>query len=207
MTTATLSDQQVLELAQEMEGNWKQMNSFIWFRENEIEDSDNWAIIYTHNRDSRLLDQSNADVIGKAMMPFTEDDDDDPDVVMESHSHFLVGWIAGFSIRCLNSDGKPTEAFARYAELHEAMDQYPILDEENYSNREYEATVENIVEASWRMRGDYDLPENWQYEVYDWLSDHECHEIESTSDQGGYPSDESLRRAMEALFERIAEED
>lgn len=206
MTTATLSAEEVLELAQEMTGNWKRMDCFMWFRESEIEDSDNWAIIYTHNRDAGLLDQSNAGVIGTAMMPFTEDDNDDPDVVMESHSHFLVGWIAGFSIRCLNSDGKPTEAFARYAELHEAMDQYPILDEEDFSNWEYEATVENIVDAAWRLRDEYELPDDWQYEVYGWLSDHECSEIECTGDQGGYPSEDSLRRAMDALFDRVEDE-
>ncbi|WP_146431525.1 hypothetical protein [Blastopirellula retiformator] len=51
---------------------------------------------------------------------------------------------------------------------------------------QYEATVENIVDAAWRLRDDYDLPENWQYEVYGWLSDHECSEIECCGDQVGY---------------------
>ena len=59
MATTTLPDKEVLELAQAMAGNWKRMQSFMWFRESEIEDSDNWAIIYMHNRDSGLLDQSN----------------------------------------------------------------------------------------------------------------------------------------------------
>ena len=207
MATTTLPDEEVLELAQAMACNWKRMQSFMWFRESEIEDSDNCAIIYTHNRDSGLLDQSNAGVIGKAMMPFTEDDGDDPDVVMESHSHFLVGWIAGFSIRCLNSDGKPTRAFARYAELHEAMDQYPILDEEDYSNREHEATVENIVDAARQIDDEYELTEDWQYEVYSWLSDNDCGEIENRSDQGGYPSEQSLRKAFDALrFKQVENE-
>ena len=207
MVTATLSEAEVLELAQAKAGNWKRMDSFMWFRESEIEDSDNWAIIYTHNRDSGLLDQSNAGVIGKAMMPFTENDDDDPDVVMETHSHFLVGWIAGFSIRCLNSDGKSTEAFARYAELREAMDQYPILDEADYSEREYEATVENIGNAARSIRDEYELPEDWQCEVHSWLSDNDCGELESRSDQGGYPSEKSLRRVFAALgFKQVENE-
>jgi len=91
MTTATLSDSEFLDLANELAGNWKRMDSFAWFRESEIDDSDRWAIIYTHHRESGLLDRSNAAVIGTAMMPFTEKCDDDPDVVMESHSHFAVG--------------------------------------------------------------------------------------------------------------------
>ncbi|MBA2114078.1 hypothetical protein [Bremerella alba] len=206
MTTATLTDSEVLDLANELAGNWKRMDSFAWFRESEIDDSDHWAIIYTHHRESGLLDGSNAGVIGKAMMPFTERDDDDPDVVMETHSHFAVGWIAGFSIRCLDPAGKVTEAFKRYAELNEAMDQYPILDEEDYSNREYEATVENIVDAARSLDDEFELPDDWQYEVYSWLSDNDSGELESTSDQGGYPSEEAMRRAMNALFERTNNE-
>jgi len=206
MTTATLSDGEVLDLANELAGNWKRMDSFAWFREIEIDDSNKWAIIYTHHRESGLLDRSNAGVIGKAMMPFTEKDNDDPDVVIETHSHFAVGWIAGFSIRCLDQDGSVTEAFRRYAELNEAMDQYPILDEEDLSNREYEATVENIVDAGRSIDDDFELPDEWHYEVYSWLSDNECGELESTGDQGGYPSEEALRRAFNALgFKLIAE--
>ena len=63
--------------------------------ERDLDDPDNWAIIYTHNRDSGLLDQSNADAIAEAMEPFT--DGDDPDVVMESHDHWAVGHVDGFS--------------------------------------------------------------------------------------------------------------
>ena len=109
------------------------VDSFAWFRESEIADPDNWAIIYTHNRDSGLLDQSNADAIAEAMEPFTEGDD--PDVVMESHDHWAVGHVDGFSIRVYRN-GEITEAFKTYHDLMEQMDGYPILDEEDYSNRE-----------------------------------------------------------------------
>ena len=55
------------DAAKQAAGNWQQFESFAWFRESEIDDPDNWAIIYTHNRDSGLLDQSNADAIAEAM--------------------------------------------------------------------------------------------------------------------------------------------
>ena len=45
------------------------------------------------------------------MEPFTERDD--PDVVMESHSHWAVGHVDGFSIRVYR-DGEITEAFRTY---------------------------------------------------------------------------------------------
>ena len=57
----------------------------------------NWSIVYTHNRDSGLLDQCNAEVIAESLKPFSEAED--PDVVFESHSHWAVGHVDGFSIR------------------------------------------------------------------------------------------------------------
>ena len=185
------------EAAQQAAGNWRDFNCFVWYRD-DIEDADNWGIVYTHNRDSGLLDMSNASVIEKSLQPFTEADDDDPDVVMESHNHWACGWIAGFSIRVFR-DGQITDAFHKYHELAEAMDAYPILDEEDYSNRECEATIENIGDAAWRVKDEYELPDDWQFDVYGWLSDNRCGEIESSDDQGGYPSEESLRAAFDAL--------
>ena len=120
------------DAAKEAAGNWQRFESFCWFRESEIADPDNWAIIYTHNRDSGLLDQSNADAIAEAMEPFTEGDD--PDVVMESHDHWAVGHVDGFSIRVYRN-GEITEAFKTYHDLMEQMDGYPVLDEEDYSEQ------------------------------------------------------------------------
>ena len=44
-------------------GNWQNFRSFVWWRDRELADADQWAILYTHHRDSGLLDQSNAAVI------------------------------------------------------------------------------------------------------------------------------------------------
>ena len=69
----------------------------------------------------------------------------------------------------------------------------------DYSDREFEATLENIKDAAWKLKNDFDLPEGWESEVYSWLSDNRCGEIENTDDQGGYPSEEALREAFDAL--------
>ena len=156
------------DAAKQLAGNWQRFESFCWFRENEIADPDNWAIVYTHNRDSGLLDQCNADAIAEAMEPFTEGDD--PDVVMESHDHWAIGHVDGFSIRVYRN-GEITEAFKTYHDLMEQMDGYPILDEEDYSERELEATLENITDAAWRVKHEFTLPEGWESDVYSWLSD------------------------------------
>jgi hypothetical protein len=184
------------DAANEAAGNWQRFNCFVWFRDRELPDPDNWAIIYTHNRDSGLLDQSNAEVIRKAMQPFA--DTEDPDVVFESHSHWAVGHVDGFSLRVFR-DGQITEAFKVYHRLAEAMDAYPILDEIDYSNREFEATLENLTDAAWRLKDTYKLPEDWESQVYGWFDEHHCSAIENTSDQGGYPDQEELEAAFDAL--------
>jgi hypothetical protein len=181
--------------AKKAAGNWQRFESFMWFRD--LEDSENWSIVYTSNRDSGLLEQSNAAVIKKTMEPFTEGDD--PDVVMERHNHWAVGHIDGFSIRVFDQHGEITEAFQAYYELLERMDNYPILDEDDYSNREAEATFENIVDAAWRLKHEYELPEDWVDSVHSWLSDNDSGQIENRDDRGGYPKEEALRAAFEAL--------
>lgn len=196
-----LGELDVEEAAKEAAGNWRRFQCFTWWREREIEDSKKWAIIYTHHRDSGLLDQSNAEVIRKAILPFA--DTEDPDVVFESHSHWAVGSIDGFSIRVFRND-TITKAFRKYHELAEQVASYPILDETDYSNREYEATIENIGNAAWKLKSDYELPKGWEGEVYSWLSDNRYSAIENCDDQGGYPSEEELVEAFETLgFEQL----
>ncbi len=191
-----LSTLDLEEAAKEAAGNWKNFESFAWFRQREIEDADQWSIIYTSNRDSRLLDQSNSAFIAKAMEPFAEVDD--PDVVFESHHHWACGHVDGFSLRVFRN-GEITLAFRAYHDLAERLDDYPILDESDYSNREYEATLSNLTDAAWRLKNEFDLPDGWECDVYSWLSDNAPNEIENRDDQGGYPKETELRTAFEAL--------
>jgi hypothetical protein len=192
------------EAARKAAGNWRHFNSFVWFRDRELGDSEKWSVIYTSHRDSDLLDQSNQHVITKTLEPFIVGDD--PDVVAERHSHWLVGHVDGFSIRVFDGDGNITEVFRTYYDLLERMEAYPVLDESDYSDREYEATLSNVTDAAWRLKDEFKLPEGWEPDVYSWLADHEPHEIENRDDQGGYPSEESLRAAFDALGFEEADE-
>jgi hypothetical protein len=184
------------EAAQEAAGNWRKFDCFCWHRSRDVNESGNWAILYTHNRDSRLLDQSNAAIIDQAMESFA--DGDDPDVMAEHHGHWACGWIDGWAIRVYR-DGQITEAFRKYHELAERLANYPVLDEEDYGRRELEATLANIPDAAWRLKHDYDLPEDWEEEIYQWFSDNMPGAVENRDDQGGYPSEDQLRAAFEAL--------
>jgi len=180
--------------ARAVAGNWRKFQCFCWHRH--PEDAIRWAIVYTHNRDSGLLDQSNAAAIEAALTPFTEGDD--PDVVFESHSHWAVGHVDGFSIRVYR-DGQVTDAFRTYHALAQRLADYPVLDEQDYSRREYEATIANLPDAAWKLKNEYDLPQDWEGDVYGWLADNDPSAVENTDDQGGYPSEEELRAAFDAI--------
>jgi len=202
--TATLSELDVESAAKEAAGNWQSFDCFCWHRSREIEDADQFCIVYTNHRDSGLLDQSNAEAISEAMQPFL--DQEPCDVLEEHHDHWAVGWVDGYAIRVYR-DGQITEAFRTWHDLQARMNDYPLLDEESYSSREYEATISNITDAAWRVKHEYDLSEDWEREVFSWLWDHDQGEIENTDDRGGYPSEDALRRAFDGLgYERIEDE-
>lgn len=192
----TLGATTLEEAAKESAGNWRSFESFAWDRERALEDADDWAIFYTHNRDSDLLARSNADAIAKAMEPFT--DGDDPNVVCESHSHWAVGHVDGFSIRVYGS-GEITDAFRAYHELVERLADYPVLDEEAYSRSEYDATLSNMADAAWRLKWSYDLPGGWESVVFSWFREHRQDAIENRDDRGGYPEESDLRAAFDDL--------
>jgi hypothetical protein len=146
---ALIGEMTLEDAAREAAGNWRSWTCFVWDRKEDLSDRENWSIIYTHNRDSGLLDQSNAEVIAKALTPFTTGDD--ADVVFESHAHWAVGHVDGFSIRVYR-DGEITDAFHTYHALSEQLADYSILDESDYSEREHDATLDNVVDACWRIK-------------------------------------------------------
>lgn len=189
-----LKSEHVQDLAKHLVGNWKKFESFVWWET--PDDDDNWTIVYTSSRDSELLEQSNDYVITKALEPFTRGKD--PDVRPESHSHWGVGSVNGFAIRVYAADGSITPAFATYADLALAMQEYPVLDEQDYSNREYAATPEFIDDELRGILGG-PPPKGASNKVFSWLWDNEQDELENVDDRGGSPSTESITQAVEAL--------
>lgn len=182
--------------ARHLAGNWRRFTCFAWHRGYDLEDADRWAIVYTSGRDNGLLDQSNHDEIAKRLSPFMEGDD--PDVVPERHSHWAVGYLDGFSIRAFGSEGQITDTFKEFCAIKERLEQYPVLNDEDYSRREYEATLENYRSEAWGLKAD--LPEGWEAEVYHWFS-HNSHNrfIENRDDQGGYAPRDKIIEALTDL--------
>lgn len=181
-----------LDLAKSLAGNHRKFTSFGWH--DRPDDSDKWAIVYTSNRDSGIVEQSNAAVIERALSkPEFEDD-----IRFESHGHWAVGHVDGFSIRCFDGAGNVTPVLLAYAELHAALESYPVLDDDDVSMREFDAACTAIGQIGRSMVID-GAPEGWAGEVARWLYDNDSAEMENTDGTGAYPSDDSVRAALEAL--------
>lgn len=181
--------------AKELAGNWRRFQSFAWHKSYDLDDPDAWAIIYTSNRDSGLLGQSNEKAINEMLDKYTEGDD--PDLVFERHSHWAVGHVDGFSVRVYRPDGTITDAFREVCGIHERLEDYPVMDESEYSERELEATLENYRSEIGHYRSD--LPDGWESVVYRYFSDNGDYKyVENRDDQGGWAPREVL---VEALIE------
>ena len=110
----------------------------------------------------------------------------------------LVGFIDGFSIRVFKPDGSISPAFEEFCRIKAELDAYPVLDESDYSDREYEATLESYRNEMWRLRGE--LPEGWEAEVFTFFSDNGHDEFtENRDDQGGWAPKDEILKALDAL--------
>ncbi len=105
----------VEEAAKALAGNWRGFECFAWHRGYGLEDADCWAVVYTSNRDSGLLTQSNEHAINERLQKYAEDDD--PDLVFERHSHWACGYLDGFSIRVFRPDGTVSPAFEEFCRI------------------------------------------------------------------------------------------
>lgn len=146
-----------------------------------------WAITFSKSRDSGLIEQSNYDAIKGDL-----EDHFPKDVSDERFSHFAVGWVDHLLVRMLDKNGKVTKAGIAALEWKDKLERYPVADDEDYTRREFEATIDNI-----KFEGSLD--ESTSQAVYDWLSENDQSALENSDDRGGYPSEEQINKALKAL--------
>jgi hypothetical protein len=190
----TTTDTDYAGLAKAAAGNWQKFQCFAWW--GKPPDPERWAIFYTRNRDSGLLDVSNHVAITKALDRF--DQAENPTVIWQDHSHWGPGWVTALVIRVFDRRGRVTKAFKCWCDIQARLEDYPVLSEEDYSEREYDAALEGIRQQG-RRHVIEDAPDDWPGQVYDWLSDNDDRQLENHDDQGAYPSDESIREALTEL--------
>lgn len=135
-TDWNLWDSNVEQAAKDLAGNWHTFQSFGWSDKPAC--ADECAIVYLSTRDSEALEKSNEASILAALKPYLGwIDGDDDDCEQQSHNHWAVGYVDGIVIRCTR-DGQVTPAFRVLHALAMRLADYPILDEEDFSRREYE---------------------------------------------------------------------
>jgi hypothetical protein len=127
--------------AAEMADNWRKWECFSWSEPREGV----WTLVYTHNRDSSLLNRVNAQVIDGEMSKFGED------AVPEDHSHFACGWVKGWAIRVYDEAGGVTEAFQAWERLCDKAEDHPVLDEDLYSAAECDALWDEVSQIVRRL--------------------------------------------------------
>ena len=147
------------------------------------EDYDDYYVVYTTSRDADLLGQSN----WNAMLEKLENMDG---VEVIRASHWAVGWVE-FIIVHEDFEDALMEADNLIAQLNE----YPVLDEEDWSQREFDDTIENI-QIEGRI-GEADARK-----VFSYLWEHDQREVEAVDGFGGYPSEESINKAMLYLMKK-----
>jgi hypothetical protein len=120
-----------------------------------------------------------------------------PTWFFERHSHWAVGCLDGFSIRVYQPEWSITPAFEEFCRIKEALENYPVLDSEDYGEMELQATLDNYRSEMWREE---DLSEGWESEVYSYFSDNCMDEfIENRDDRGGWAPREKIVDTLQAL--------
>ena len=103
----------------------------------------------TRNRDSDLLTESNWDAQWKALSALVRDTPDgegaSPRIVREGH--WAVGWVEWVAIHESNA-----EALREAGRLAERLESYPLLDDEDASNRERDEYERQWKEERWLRR-------------------------------------------------------
>lgn len=133
------------DFADSIAGNWREFGSFAWGGKPKHKPED-CALIYLSNRDSDCLDESNHAFILKALELWRGDVDlDGATVESQSHRHWACGHIDGIVIRCFDDDGNVTPAIVKLYEIAKRLDGYPVLDEDDLSEREQDA-----ADQTWR---------------------------------------------------------
>ena len=153
------------------------------------------------NRDSNLIEISNFDVITKDLMSKFPND-----FRIENYSHWMVGNVDRLVCRILKyelpfidqvKEKDITTAFIAAMEWLDILRDYPIADEGDYSDKQYQEAINQI--KGWDM----DNPgviykdklnlENWEFRVYDELIELNC-DFDSYNQIS--PTDEDFYKAI-----------
>lgn len=105
-----------------------------------------WLIVAGQSRDSSTLERSNF----RSILRLLGGEDDDRGVSVERFNHWAVGWVESILIR---PDAE--EMISRAMELTAKLEDYPVVDEDDWSSLEWDEACETWERASLSERLDY----------------------------------------------------
>lgn len=150
-------------------------------------------------RDSGLLELSNALQIEKILEQVTGIFIDSNDYEITSCNHWACGHVDHLSYQVIDKNGNVTAIAKLIKSIYNEIEEYPILNEDSYSELEHEALCENMLTELNRLDLTVD-PEECLHDVMDWLESNDRGQLENDSaDRGAYPSSESILKACEEL--------
>lgn len=118
-----------------------------------------------------------------------------PDAEVHRFGHWGPGWFELVLVR----PGTPAETKAE--EIAGALEEYPVLDDEDHSRREYEAQLEGVRDQAGPWVRD-NARDGWEGRVLRWKGWTDCRDgrpEDYTRPGGGGPSDADMRRCLRAL--------
>lgn len=153
----------------------------------DAESGGKWAEMLWRNRDSDLLTNSNFETVIHDMT------DRFPDDVEDNRSrNAATGWGDALVVRMLGDDGKVTDAGVAILDWTAKLDDYPVADEQDYSKRQFEATIENV-----KTEGVFD--DKVANMVLEWLSKNDSKAIKDSEDGSQWVDREDIKMAVRAL--------
>jgi microcompartment protein CcmK/EutM len=89
-------------------------------------------------RDAHVLEISNYEVSIEMFEEKFDSEGVESGWVIERHRHWGVGWIKTVMIKLVDEEGEPSPQAILAAEIVCALSEYPVLNDEDYSRRQYE---------------------------------------------------------------------
>jgi hypothetical protein len=138
---------------------------------------EDYFVVYSKSRDSDLLTQSNFDAILK-------EHGDKEGVEVNRASHWAVGWVEFIMVR----KDAPRDVIEALDNDICYLEDYPVLDENDFSSREFEETIENI-----KSQAKVSLTDEEAGEVFRRLPDDDTQPVDGG---GAWPKEESVAKAV-----------
>lgn len=148
-----------------------------------VENPDEWVMLEGYKDMMSHRDESNMEVV-------LED-------LKKSYAEFLIEHRGEYAVR-VYENGEPTNAYNYLYDIIAALSDYPVLDDEDVSRREFEATIDSIESNGSGVIADV-VPSDWSKQVFDWLWDNNQEALEPDTDGSVWVPEEAIKEAVEAL--------